>query len=181
MTCLKKCIVTAVLVMLPASAYAQGRVPHTDSAAIGGDVGIFLPRDASLTSGPVLEGFYEYYLSPRLSVRTGLGWANPAYDREHADKLRHFRVAIDAVRNWEGGAVHPFVGAGLGVYFLQAKDNGENSGDSESKLGGTIFGGEEFFANSTTSVKAEARYHMIKNVGPLNPDGLALTVGLKKD
>jgi hypothetical protein len=180
MTVLQKCIVSAVLVFVPASVFAQGRVPHTDSGAIGGDVGLFLPRDAALSSGPTLEGFYEYYLSPRISVRTGVGWSNPAFDREHADKLRHVRIALDAVHNWEGGSVHPFVGAGIGVYFLQVRANGNNIGDSESKLGGTIFGGAEFFTNNTTSVKAEARYHLIKNVGILNPDGLALTIGLKK-
>ena len=30
------------------------------------------------------------------------------------------------------------------------------------------------------AVKAEARYHLIANRGDLNPDGLAVTIGLKK-
>jgi hypothetical protein len=29
-------------------------------------------------------------------------------------------------------------------------------------------------------VKAEARWHVVQNVRGLNPDGLALTIGLKK-
>ncbi len=176
---LKNFILFAAL-LLPATAYAQGRVPHTDSGAIGGDVGVFLPRDGAYDAGPALEGFYEYYLSPRGSVRIGMGWANPKWAIEHSDSLRHVRVAIDGVHNWEGGSVHPFVGAGLGIYFLQFRDNGHNAGDSETKLGGTVFGGAEFFASRTTSIKAEARYHLVQNVGATNPDGLALTIGLKK-
>ena len=34
-------------------------MPHKDAGAIGGEVGIFLPKEDRLTTGPVLEGFYE--------------------------------------------------------------------------------------------------------------------------
>lgn len=166
------------LLLIPATASAQ-RVPASDSGAIGGDVGVFIPRSETLDTGLVLEGFYEYYFTPRGSVRMGLGWANPSFAREHEDKLRTVRVAVDGVYNWEGGAVHPFVGAGLGIYFLQPKDNGESVGDSETKPGVTVFGGAEFFTSRTVSVKAEARYHAIGDVFGLNPGGLALTIGLK--
>jgi hypothetical protein len=176
---LKNSILIAVLAA-PASAFAQGRVPHADSAAVGGEVGVFLPRDGAYDAGPALEGFYEYYLSARDSLRLGVGWANPKRSPEHSDSLRHVRVAADLVHNWEGGSVHPFVGAGLGIYFLQFKDNGHSVGDSETKLGGTLFGGAEFFASPTTSVKAEVKYHAIQNVGLTNPDGLSLSIGLKK-
>ena len=178
---LKNFILIAALALLPASALAQGRrVPHTDSAAVGGEIGVFLPRDGGLDAGPALEGFYEYYLSARNSVRLGVGWANPKRATEHSDSLRQVRVAADLVHNWEGGSIHPFVGAGLGIYFLQFRDNGRNAGDSETKFGGTLFGGAEFFANRTTSVKAEARYHVIQKIGATDPDGLALSIGLKK-
>lgn len=174
------CAVLAIVLAVPSLALAQRRVPATESAAIGADVGLFLPREEALDMGPALEGFYEYYFAPRTSVRVGLGWANPEFDREEDDSLRYVRIATDVVYNWEGGAIHPFVGAGLGVYFLQLRDNGRNSGDSESKLGGTVFGGLEFFTTRSVSVKGEARYHLISDLGSLNPDGLALTIGIKK-
>ena len=177
-TIVRSSILAITLAMAPSYVHAQ--TPRTDSAAVGGDIGIFLPRDEALKSGLNLEGFYEYYLSPRTSIRLGVGWMNPKREVEDVDSWRYIRVAGDLVRNWEGGSVHPFVGAGLGIYFLQEKDNGENFGDSETKLGGTLFGGAEFFMNNTTSVKGEARYHLIQNVGGFNPDGLALTIGLKK-
>ena len=177
---LKIVAIVASLLIVPVSAVAQGRVPHKESGAVGGDIGVFLPAEDALGSGLVLEGFYEYYLTARTSLRTGVGWANPKFDREGSDSLRHVRVGIDALYNWEGGQIHPFVGAGFGVYFLQFRDNGENVGDSETKVGAVLSGGVEWFANRTTSVKGELRYHLIENIGAFNPDGAALTIGLKK-
>ena len=170
----------ALLVLIPATAMAQRRVPAAESGAIGGDVGLFLPRDENLSSGPVIEGFYEYYFSARTSMRIGFGWAEPESDVDEEDSLRIMRVPFDMVYNWEGGAVHPFVGAGLGAYFLQLKDNGRSFGDSETKVGATIFGGAEFFTGRTTSLKAEARYHIVDDVLGVEADGLALTIGFKK-
>jgi len=169
----------ALLLGLPPAASAQARMPHKDAGAIGGEVGVFLPRQEGMTTGPAIEGFYEYYLSARNSVRVGAGWANPKVEREHSDSTRQVRIALDLVHNWEGGAVHPFVGAGLGTYFIQARDNGNDVGESQNKLGGTIFGGAEFFTSKSLSVKGEARYHVISKVGGYDPSGLALTVGLK--
>lgn len=169
------------LCLIPASAAAQPRMPHAGASAVGGDVGIVLPQADALSTGPVLEGFYEYYFTARESLRVGVGWLNPKWDAEESDSLRQIRIAGDLVRNWEGGAVHPFVGAGLGMYILQFRDNGENLGDSESKFGGSIFGGVEFFTSDTFAVKGEARYHIVSRSDrfDVNPSGLALTIGVK--
>lgn len=177
-SCIRACAL-ALGILLPTQVWAQGRTPSAESGAIGGDIGVFLPVADRLGSGLAVEGFYEYYLTARTSIRTGLGWANPNFDREDEDSLRHVRVAVDLVYNWEGGTIHPFVGAGLGIYFLQLKDNGRSLGDSETKPGGTLFGGFEKFTSDTVSVKAELRYHLIGDIG-LNPDGASLTIGVKK-
>jgi outer membrane protein with beta-barrel domain len=174
------CAVIVWLVLIPTVAFAQRRVPATDSGAVGGDVGLFVPRSDVLDAGPALEGFYEYYFTPRGSLRLGLGWANPSFDGRQDDSLRTLRVAVDGVYNWERGAVHPFVGAGLGIYFLQPKNNGNNVGDSETKTGATLFGGAEFFTSRTVSFKAEGRYHLVSDAFGINPGGLALTIGVKK-
>jgi opacity protein-like surface antigen len=181
-TSMKNFILIAVLAAMPATAFAQGRVPTTDSGAVGVDVGIFLARDGDLDNGLSLEGFYEYYFSPRTSVRAGLGWSDPQYHaHRHPDaSLRHLRLAVDLLYNWEGGDVHPFVGAGIGTYFLQRKRNGQNFGDSESKLGGTLLGGVEIFTSPTFAIKAEGRYHIVPRTFGIDPDGFALTVGAKK-
>lgn len=175
---IKHFILSVLLLTLPATALAQ-RVPHTDSAAVGGDVGVFIPRDDALKWGPALEGFYEYYFTPRTSVRIGLGWAEPKFDPFDDDSVRYLRVPVDVVYNWEGGTVHPFVGGGLGIYFLQRKHSGSNVGESETRLGGTLFGGVELFTSDTVSFKLEGRYHVVRRAS-VEPDGLALTVGVKK-
>jgi hypothetical protein len=180
MKILRFAAIVAICLGLADVASAQRRVPATGSAAVGGDAGIFIPIDEPLGTGPTLEGFYEYYLNPRTSVRFGLGWASPHFDREDEDSLRLLRVPFDVVYNWEGGAIHPFVGAGLGAYFVQEQDNGRSVGDLETKLGATLFGGAEFFTGRTVSVKAEARYHILGDVRGVEPDGLGLTIGLKK-
>jgi hypothetical protein len=164
---------------LPSAASAQGRMPHKDAGAVGGEVGVFLPREPGMTTGPALEGFYEYYLTARDSVRVGAGWANPRQEGNSEAKMRQIRIAVDLLHNWEGGAIHPFVGAGIGTYFLQPRSNGTNLGDSATKLGGTILGGVEFFTSNTFSVKGEARYHVVAKSGPYDPSGLALTIGVK--
>jgi hypothetical protein len=178
-TFVKSSILAIALVMVPSFAFAQ-RTPYPGIAAVGGDVGVFIPRSDALDSGLNLEGFYEYYFTSRTSLRLGVGWMEPDFEGDDEESLRYVRIYGDIVRNWEGGTVHPFVGAGLGVYFLQPKNDGDDVGDGDTKLGGTIFGGVEFFTSNTVSVKAEARYHLIDNVNGFNPDGLALTIGLKK-
>jgi len=176
-------IIAAVLALVPVMAEAQGRTPRTDSAAVGVDVGLFRPSQDELNSTVSLDGFYEYYLSPRTSVRLGAGWMAPEYDFNPRHSLRYIRVGGDMIYNWEGGAVHPFVGAGLGIYVMEPRENGDERADSESKLGGVLLGGLEFFTSNTVSVKGEVSYHLISkvdNFGPRKPDGLKLAIGLKK-
>ena len=168
-----------VLLGMPVMASAQRRMPHKGAGAVGADVGVFLPREDALTTEPIVEGFYEYYLSARDSVRVGAGWVTPKFERENVDSVRQIRFAVDLVHNWEGGAVHPFAGAGLGTYFLQFRENGNNVGDSDTKVGGTLFGGVEYFTSNTFAVKGEVRFHMVSKVNDFNPSGLAFTIGVK--
>jgi Outer membrane protein beta-barrel domain len=176
-------LMALTLVALPSMVQAQGRVPTTDSAAVGGDVGLFMPRSDQLEPALSLDGFYEYYFDPRTSVRLGLGWSSPEFDSEPDSSLRHIRIGGDLIYNWEGGAIHPFAGAGLGIYLLQAREDGNDIGDSDAKLGGVLLGGFEFFTGRSTALKVEGSYHLISNregFGPQNPDGLKLSVGLKQ-
>jgi len=172
-------VLAALVSFAAAPAWAQRRVPHKDSAAIGGEVGVFLPQQEGMNSGPAIEGFYEYYLDSRESVRLGLGWANPGVDREPGASVRQIRIAIDLLHNWEGGSIHPFFGAGLGTYFLQPRDNGQSRGDIRTEFGGTLIGGVEFFTSNTFSVKGEARYHIVLKADDYNPSGVALSIGAK--
>jgi hypothetical protein len=171
----------AAVLGAPSMASAQGRMPHGGAGGLGAEVGVFMPRDAAMTTGPSVAGFFEHYLTSRDSVRLSAEWQNPKFDVEHADSVRQVRIGGDLIHNWEGGSVHPFVGAGLAAYFLQPRDNGVSFGDSATKLGGTLLGGAEFFATKTVSVKGEARYNVVSRWDAFNydPSGLALTIGVK--
>ena len=168
----------ATLLGIAAPALAQ-RTPHSDMGAIGGEVGLFMPKQDGMSTGPAFDGFFEHYVTSRDSLRVDAGWANPKVERENSDSTRQIRVGVNLIHNWEGGAIHPFVGAGVGPYFLQARDNGHNVGDSQTKLGGTILGGIEYFTSDRFSVKGEGRYHIVSKANGYNPSGLELTVGIK--
>jgi hypothetical protein len=165
----------------PGLVVAQEREPHAGSTAAGFDVGAFVPNDGEFDSSLLLSALYEYYLTPRLSLRTEFGWTDPGLERESTDSLRQFPLRLDVNYNWEGGKWHPFVGAGVGAYFLQFKDNGEPFGDSETKAGFNLGGGIEYFLTRDLTLKAEGRYHMINDTRTgHDPSGLAVTGGLKK-
>ena len=169
----------AAILCLPSPAVAQGRMPHQDASAVGAEGAVFMPRQSGMSTGPDIGGFYEHYLSARNSIRLAAEWSNPKVEIEHADSVRQMRIGGDLIHNWEGGKIHPFVGAGLGAYFLQHRDNGSNIGDGATKLGGTLLGGVEYFTSKTFSVKGEARYHLVSKWDGYDPSGLALTVGVK--
>jgi hypothetical protein len=167
--------------MWPAAVSAQERVPNAGSTAVGIDVGGFLPRESGLDNALIVSGLLEYYLTPRVSLRTDFGLTNPGFSRESTDSLRQIPLRMDVNYNWEGGKWHPFVGAGVGAYFLQFKDNGHALGQSETKPGFNIGGGAEYFTGRTVSIKGEARYHAIGHTrAGQDPSGLVLTAGLKK-
>jgi opacity protein-like surface antigen len=167
--------------MWSGSAAAQERSPHTGSTAVGVDVGVFVPDDDQFDNALVVNALLEYYFSPRVSLRTDFGLTDPGFRRESSDSLRQIPLRVDVNYNWEGGKWHPFVGAGVGAYFLQEKDNGDAFGDAETKAGFNVGGGVEYFTGRTVSIKGEARYHVIGNSrSGLDPSGFVFTGGLKK-
>jgi outer membrane protein with beta-barrel domain len=174
-------IVLGSSVMSAGVAAAQERAPHTGSTAVGVDAGAFIPRDAALDPAPIVNVLLEYYLTPRVSVRTDFGVTNPGFSRESTDSLRQIPLRADLNYNWEGGKWHPFVGAGAGAYFLRFKDNGQAIGSTETKPGFDVGGGAEYFTGRTVSLKGEARYHLIaRTQSGQDPSGLVFTAGLKK-
>jgi opacity protein-like surface antigen len=165
----------------PAAAAAQERAPHTGSTAVGIDVGTFMPTDSQLDNALIVNALLEYYVTPRVSLRTDFGLTDPGFARESTDSLRQIPLRLDVNYNWEGGKWHPFVGAGVGAYFMRFKDNGRPFGDTETKPGFNLGGGVEYFTGRTVSLKGEARYHSIGELrNGQDPSGLVLTGGLKK-
>jgi hypothetical protein len=168
-TVVKHFILTLILVASPSAAMAQ-RLPATDSGAIGGDGGLFMGR---LSARPTLEGFYEYYFTPRNSLRMGLGWYRPQVDQQYLRRSARPRLQL-------GTGIGAPVWRGRTRYLLPAGQILDGEITRETKLGGTLFGGIELYAKPrTASFKIEARYHAVRNtIG--NPDGLAISLGFKK-
>lgn len=179
---LKRSLGVIVLGLMGAGvAAAQERAPHAGQVATGVDFGAFIPKESQLETAPIINVNLEYYFRPRISIRTGFGLTDPGFSRESTDSLRQVPLHFDVNYNWEGGKWHPFVGAGAGAYFIQAKDNGQSFGSSETKPGFDVGGGVEYFIGRTVSLKGEGRYHMIKRVSSGDdPSGMAITAGLKK-
>jgi hypothetical protein len=161
------------------AASAQARVPDAGMAALSGNIGIILPKDP-FEPDVVLSGAFDYYLTPRVSVRPGVLWADPDVEA-HDESLRRVGVIVDVLYNWERGKWHPFVGAGVGVYFFQPKIGGSAFRDDETNAGATVGGGLEYFTSRTTVLKGEVTYHVIERGNlPQSPSALTLMIGLKK-
>ncbi len=158
----------------------NAQVPAMGMWAVGADLGAFIPRDEIDDNTLDLQGFGEYYLTPRVGLRIGAGLASPSVGRGGDDSVRMTRVTFDVTYNWERGTTHPFVGAGLGAFFLQPRDNDESVGDSQNEAGFNLFGGLEYFTSRTVSLKGEARYQIVGSDVLPDPHGLTLSIGLKK-
>ena len=172
-------IVATLLLILPTSALAQSRVPTEGSMAAGAEAGFFAPADDDLELAPIIGGFFEFYFTPRLSIRPSLMFLDPNLDLEDDDSLRQMRVGADVIYNWERGKWHPFAGGGLSIHSLRLKDNGVGFGDSENQLGVSGLGGVEYFFLPRTSLKFEGRAQFIDDAFGIDPGGFSATAGVK--
>src|SRR5262245_59750030 len=139
-------LLLALLLVLPGVASAQReQVPTAGTVAAGIDVGAFLPTNDALSNSALINVLYEYYMTPRVSFRTDFGWSNSAFSGGAVDSLRQMPLRLDVNYNWEGGRWHPFVGTGVGIYFLQFRTGDTSIGDTESRFGLNTGGGVEYF------------------------------------
>lgn len=166
-------------------AAAPARIPAAGSWAIGGSFGLALPSDPSLDAGLDVAGIIEGYLTPRVSVRGQLGaaWWD-IVDRHFTGTIKPVYLDGNLVYNWEGGAVHPYVTAGVGMYRYRSTESGAPE-RSDTKTGINLGGGIEYFFTRDATVTGEALYH---KVGAFNTplalftDGSfwSLSIGVKK-
>jgi Outer membrane protein beta-barrel domain len=171
-------IVFTALLTFPTQALAQ-RVPAEGSMAAGGEAGFLASGDDDLNAAPIVGGFFEYYFTPRLSVRPSVLFLDAGLDLEDEDSLRQVRLGADVIYNWEHGKWHSFAGGGLGVHSMRQKDNGSAFGDTAHQLGVTALGGAEYFFRRRTSLKFEGRALFVDDAFGFDPGGFAGTVGVK--
>jgi hypothetical protein len=159
---------------------AHAQTPDTGLIGAGGDIGVLFPASA-FEKTLTLDAFGEYYVTPRVSVRALLAWANPGFDNRTEDKFRQTKLLFNGVYNWELVEWHPFVTAGAGAYFVRQLLDGRNDPDGETRGGINLGGGVEYFTGSMSSIKAEGRWDIVSHPPGL-PDasGFSLTIGFKR-
>jgi opacity protein-like surface antigen len=164
------------LFLLPASA----QTPNTGLIGVGGDLGVFFPDEAQ-EKAFTLDGFGEFYWTPRTSLRAMFSWASPGFENRTEDHFRQFRILFNGVYNWEMGAFHPFATAGAGFYFVRELLDGAVDPDSETRGGLNFGGGAEYFMDDKSSIKGEARWDIVSHPSGF-PDatGFSLTIGYKR-
>jgi len=141
-----------------APAFAQ-RTPTPGMWAVGGAIGASLPTDASLDKGLDVAVSVEGYLTSRVSVRGQLGgsWWD-IVGRGFTGTVTPLRLDGNVVYNWEGGAIHPFVTGGVGMYRYRS-EIGAGPDTSDTKAGFNVGGGIEYFLTRRATVTGEALYH----------------------
>jgi opacity protein-like surface antigen len=171
--------ITAVLnclFLLPASA----QTPNTGLIGVGGDIGVFFP-DEAFEKTFTFDGFGEFYLTPRASVRGMFSYASPGFENRTEDHFRQARLLFNGVYNWEMGVWHPFATAGAGFYFVRELLDGANDPDSETRGGLNFGGGIEYFVGDRASVKGEARWDVVSQpTGFPDATGFTITIGYKR-
>jgi len=171
--------ITAVLsslFVLPAAAQA----PDTGLLGAGADVGVFFPAEA-FEKTFTFDGFAEFYLTPRTSVRGMFAWANPGFENFTEDHYRQAKLLFNVVYNWDRKDWYPFVTAGAGAYFVREHFANAPDPDSEVRGGLNFGGGAEYFVGRLSSVKGEIRWDIVSRPpGLADATGFNLTVGFKR-
>ncbi len=159
-------LVAMALVATPALAQQSPRSggPRTPTAGmwgVGGSVGAAGPSDASLQNGLDLAGNFERYLTSRVSIRGQIGttWWD-VQGRGFTGTITPFFADANAVYNWEGGAIHPYITGGVGLYHYHASESGTQD-RSDTKPGVNVGGGVEFFFDRRTTMTGELTYHKV--------------------
>src|ERR1700733_9423713 len=105
-------------------AFAQ-RAPATGMWGLGVSVGSNMPSDESFKNGLEIAANIENYLTPRVSIRAQVGGSSwDVTGRHFTGSVKPFRADGNLVYNWEGGAIHPFVTGGVGLYRFGSSFSG---------------------------------------------------------
>ena len=172
-------MVLVLLAVVPSASQAQEGQPLAGTSAIGFDVGALVPRSDELSGSLFLNGLYEYYLTPRVSLRGDIGWTNPGFATGAVDTLMQIPLRVNANYNWEGGRWHPFATGGAGLYIVRFTSELPIGDRTDTKFGVSTGGGVEYFLSRTVAVKGEGRYHWVPDARGEQLSGTTFAAGLK--
>ena len=146
-------------VATPVAAQRGGAVPEAGMNAVGIFVGVAVPGEELFKSGLNVGVSGEHYLTRRASVRGQLSGAFWRFTDFVEDRARPITLTGNIVYNWEHGAVHPYVTAGLGYYRFRFTEADFDT--SDSKFGLNIGGGAEYFISPRDSITGELLVHPV--------------------
>lgn len=177
---LPRLFVTTVLASLLIAAPASAQTPDTGLIGVGADIGVLFP-DEAFENTFTFDGFGDWYLTPRFSLRGMLAYAKPGAENATEDNFRQTKLLFNGVYNWEYGRWHPFATAGAGAYFVRELLEGSPDPDGETRGGLNFGGGAEYFTDDVSSVKIEGRWDIVSHpTGFADATGFTLTVGYKR-
>jgi len=164
----------------PIFAQTRVRTPDKNVIGYGVDAGVLFP-DAAFENTLAFDGFGEYYVSPRVSVRGLFGFANPGLAGRTEDHFRQVKLLFSGVYNWERGKWRPFAQFGAGVYFVRLHLDAAIDPPGETRGGLNMGGGAEYVLSDEASIKTEWRWDVVSHPTGL-PDATSatLTVGYKR-
>ena len=141
----------------------QGRVPDTGMMAFGLSGGIAPPTAIDLDTGFSLAMNLERYMTPRVSIRGQIGaaWMD-LHGHSFTGQEKPVSFEGNAVYNWEGGKVHPYVTGGLGFYHFRYTEADIDSSDNH--FGGDLGGGVEYFFTRRDTITGEGLVHLVSGV-----------------
>ena len=164
----------------PISAQTRVRTPDKGVIGYGVDAGVLFP-DEAFENTLTLDGFGEYYVTPRISVRTLFAFANPGLTGTNEDHFRQYKLLFTGIYNWEKGKWRPFAGFGAGAYFVRLKLDTVEDPPGETRGGLNFGGGAEYLLSDEASIKGELRWDLVSHPFPLpNASAATFTVGYKR-
>jgi hypothetical protein len=174
-------LVTVAFVATIGSAAAQTiDTPDKGVVAYGGDIGVLIPDD-TFENTLTVDGFGEYYVTRRVSVRGMFVWASPGFSGRTEDHFRQAKLLFGGNYHWSYKAWRPFAGGGAGAHFVRLKREGQVDPPGESRGGIYFGGGADYVFNRESALKVELRWDVVSDP-PGQPDATSatLTVGYKR-
>lgn len=175
---MKKCIVLALVACFCTPVSQNAMASDLGFKGVGVSVGMVSPEDIDATFG--FGVFADHgWITPEIALESHIDYWSKSEDMGFGEvSIRDIAVGARGKYMFPtSGRVFPFVGAGLGLHFLNAKVDvpavdlgggviipGYTADDSETRLGLDLGGGMKMPVSPKTDFIAEAWYGIVSDV-----------------
>ncbi len=154
-------------VFLLAVTYAVGAVPPREPSqregtwAVGGDLGLQnTTGDDDFETEPILGGYAEYFATDHFSMRGMVQFVDMDHDLPGpgpgSEDAEIVILGGNALYNWDGRQVSPFVTGGLAIYDYDT----ESGRADDTEAGMNVGGGMNLLVTRAVGVKFEGLVHV---------------------